>query len=182
MTEANAMKQPPPAPTATIRRATRQDASLLLTLIKELADYERLSHMVVATEADIREALFGPRPVAEALVAEWDAQPAGFALFFRNFSTFLGRPGIYLEDMYVRPAMRKKGIGRTMLARIARLAKQRNCARMEWAVLDWNEPARQFYRSLGAQELDDWTVWRLTGKGLDDLAARSPQEPRPARP
>lgn len=145
---------------------------LILALIRELADYERLSHEVSATEEVLRSSLFGERPVAEVLIGESDSRPAAFALFFHNFSTFLGRPGIYLEDLYVRPEFRGRGIGKAMLARLARLAKERGCGRLEWWVLDWNEQAIEFYESLGAIAMDDWTVYRVTGSALDDLAAR----------
>ena len=154
-----------------IRSATEDDAPLILSLINELADYERLSHEVVATEADLRGHLFGERPVAEVLIGELDGKPAGFALFFHNFSTFLGRPGIYLEDLYVRPSFRGSGMGRAMLVRLAELAKERGCGRLEWSVLDWNEPSIGFYKSLGAVPMEDWTVYRVTGPALERLAA-----------
>src|SRR5579863_7055820 len=131
-----------------IRAATAADVSLILGFIRELAEYEKLSHEVVATEADIRGSLFGAKPVAECVLAELHGQPVGFALFFHNFSTFLGRPGIYLEDLYVRPTERGKGIGRKLLAQLAQLAVERRCGRLEWAVLDWNEPAIRFYENL----------------------------------
>ncbi len=142
----------------------------ILEFIRELAEYERLSHEVVATEEGLRDSLFGERPVAEVVVASVGEEPAGFALFFHNFSTFLGRPGIYLEDLYVRPEHRGAGIGRALFAHLARLVKERDCGRLEWSVLNWNEPSIGFYRSLGATPLKDWTVYRLTGEGLMDLA------------
>jgi GNAT superfamily N-acetyltransferase len=155
-----------------IRAATEEDVPLLLSLIRELAEYERLSHEVVATEETLRDALFGGRQVAETLLAYLGAEPVGFALFFHNFSTFLGRPGIYLEDLYVRPACRGAGVGRALLVHIAGLARDRNCGRLEWSVLDWNEPAIGFYESIGASPVSGWTVYRVTGKALEDLAAR----------
>jgi GNAT superfamily N-acetyltransferase len=153
-----------------IRRATRQDLPQLLTFIRELAEYERLAHQVVATVEDLSRSLFGAEPCAHALLAFLDSAPVGFAVYFYNFSTFLGRPGLYLEDLFVRPAARGLGIGRELLVRLARLAIERGCGRMEWAVLDWNEPAIRFYRKLGATPNDDWTTYRLSGQGLHDLA------------
>jgi len=153
-----------------IRAAVAADASLILGFIRELAEYEKLSHEVVATEADIRGSLFGAKPVAECVLAELDGRAVGFALFFHNFSTFLGRPGIYLEDLYVRPTERGKGIGRKLLAYLAQLAMERRCGRLEWAVLDWNEPAIRFYENLGARILKEWRINRLTGKALENLA------------
>ena len=147
---------------------------LILTFIRELAEYERLSHEVVATEDSLHEWLFGEKPVAEVLIAEYGAEAVGFALFFHSFSTFLGRPGIYLEDLYVRPAFRGRGMGEAMLVHLAKLAKERGCGRLEWSVLDWNEPSIRFYESLGAVAMQDWTVQRVTGEALDRLAARVP--------
>lgn len=143
---------------------------LLLSFIKELAEYERLSHEVSATEETLRESLFGDWRGAETLLAYSGGEPAGFALFFHNFSTFLGRSGIYLEDLYVRPEFRGSGIGRTLLVHLARLAEERGCGRLEWSVLDWNEPSIGFYESLGAVAMDDWTVYRLTGDALRELS------------
>jgi len=154
-----------------VREATVDDVPLILSLIRELAEYERLSHEVVATEEGLRESLFGERRYAEVLIAEHDGAPAGFALFFHNFSTFLGKPGIYLEDLYVRPELRGAGIGKKLLARLAKLAVTRGCGRLEWWVLDWNEPSIGFYKKLGAEPMDDWTVYRVTGSALEDLAS-----------
>jgi GNAT superfamily N-acetyltransferase len=159
-------------PEVEIRGATEDDVPLILSLIRELAEYERLSHEVVATEETLRDSLFGERRVAETLLAYLGDDPAGFALFFQNFSTFLGRPGIYLEDLYVRPEFRSAGVGRTLLVRIAGLAKERGCGRLEWAVLDWNEPAISFYKRIGASPVSGWTVYRLTGEALEELAGR----------
>jgi GNAT superfamily N-acetyltransferase len=160
-------------PELEIRFATEDDVPLILSLIEELAEYERLSHQVTATEDVLRDSLFGERQVAETLLAYLEGEPAGFALFFHNFSTFLGKPGIYLEDLYVKPELRGAGVGRALLVRIARLAKERGCGRLEWWVLDWNEPAIGFYKTLGAVAMDDWTVYRLTGDALDKLAAQT---------
>ncbi len=159
-------------PEFSIRNATRHDVPLILALIHELAEYEKLSHEVTATEEILRDSLFGERPAAEVLIGEFGGQPAAFALFFHNFSTFLGKPGIYLEDLYVRPEFRGRGLGKAMLSRLARLAKERGCGRLEWWVLEWNEPAIKFYESLDAIAMDDWTVYRITGAALDGLAAR----------
>jgi GNAT superfamily N-acetyltransferase len=157
-------------PNFRIERTGPQDIPLILSLIKELAEYERLSESVTATEELLREALFGEHPRAEAVLGYYEDAPVSFALFFHNFSTFIGRPGLYLEDLYVRPAMRGRGLGRAMLVYLAQVARERRCGRMEWAVLDWNEPAIKFYKSLGAVPMDDWTVFRLTGEALDKLA------------
>ena len=157
-------------PDVRIRPATIDDTSLILTLIRGLADYERLAPEAVVTEADIRESLFGERPAAEVLVAEVGSDAAGFALFFHNYSTFLGRRGLYLEDLFVFPAYRGQGIGLALMRRLARLAIERQCGRFEWWVLDWNEPAIDFYRRLGARAMSDWTVYRLTGEPLARLA------------
>ncbi|MDB5289387.1 MAG: family N-acetyltransferase [Phycisphaerales bacterium] len=153
-----------------IRPATSDDVPLILSLIRGLAEYEKLSHEVVTTEDLLREHLFGPRPAAEVLIAHLSGEAAGFALYFQNFSTFLGRPGIYLEDIYVRPEMRGKGVGKALLREVARVAARRNCGRLEWSVLDWNEPAIKFYKSLGAVPMDQWTVHRVTGDALRKLA------------
>lgn len=157
---------------ATVRivPATAADAPLLLSLIRELADYERLSQEVVATEASLREALFGTQPNAYAVIAHAGGEPVGFAVWFYNFSTFLGRPGLYLEDLFVRPAWRGRGIGRALLRHLANEAVARGCGRMEWAVLDWNAPAIGFYRRIGAVPMDEWTVFRLAGDSLKKVA------------
>ena len=152
-----------------IAPATESDVAVILGFIRKLAEYEKLSHQVAATEELLRDTLFGARRVAEVLIAYVADEPAGFALFFHNFSTFLGRPGIYLEDLFVEPAHRGKGIGKALLIEIAKIARQRNCGRLEWAVLDWNKPAIDFYRGLGAIPLDDWTLFRVTGEVLDNL-------------
>jgi GNAT superfamily N-acetyltransferase len=157
---------------AEIRPATEDDVPLILSLIRELAEYECLSHEVVATEGILRESLFGERRGAEVLIASYKGAPAGFALFFHSFSTFLGRPGIYLEDLYVKPEFRGRGIGRALLTQLARLAKERECGRLEWSVLDWNEPAIKLYKSIGAVPMDEWTVYRVTGDALETLATR----------
>jgi GNAT superfamily N-acetyltransferase len=155
-----------------IRPAALADVPLILAFIRELAEYERLTHEVIATEDSLRRTLFGDRPYAECLIASVDGEAAGFALFFHNYSTFLGRPGIYLEDLYVRPDARRRGLGLALLVRLARLALERGCGRLEWAVLDWNEPALAFYRRLGALPMDEWTVHRLAGAPLEVLARR----------
>jgi GNAT superfamily N-acetyltransferase len=155
----------------TITPATEVDVPLILQMIKGLADYERLSHEVVATEESLRASLFGARPAAEVILAYDDRTPVGFALFFHNFSTFLGRPGLYLEDLFVIPAWRGRGVGRRLLGRLAAIAVERGCGRMEWSVLDWNESAIGFYERLGAHVLDDWRICRLTGDALSRAAA-----------
>jgi GNAT superfamily N-acetyltransferase len=156
-----------------IREATEADVPLILQFIRDLADYERLADRVVATEEMLRRTLFGSPRFAEVLIAEEDGAPAGFALFFHNYSTFLGQPGIYLEDLFVREEMRGRGIGKALLARLARIARERGCGRVEWAVLDWNAPSIAFYRSIGAISLDDWMTMRLTGSVLDTLGSSS---------
>jgi len=153
-----------------IRPATEADIPVILGLIRDLATYERAPDAVVATEPGLREVLFGAKPSAQVLLALEDGEPVGFAVYFHNFSTWLGRPGLYLEDLFVRPEERGKGYGRALLERLAQIAKERGCGRMEWAVLDWNEPAIQFYRKLGAQPMDEWTVFRLTSEGIAALA------------
>jgi len=152
-----------------IRAATPADVPAIHGLIRELADYEKLTHAVVATAGDLHDALFGPRPCAESLVAEEAGHTLGFALFFTSYSTFVGRPGIYLEDLFVQPAARGRGIGKALLARLAAVAVERRCGRLEWSVLDWNAPAIGFYRRLGAKPMDEWTVYRLDGEALQAL-------------
>jgi GNAT superfamily N-acetyltransferase len=153
-----------------IRLATRDDVSTILALVRDLAEYERAPNDVVATEAGLEEALFGAHPAAEVLLGEAAGEPVCFALFFHNFSTWLGRRGLYLEDLFVRPAVRGHGYGRALLVRLAQIARERDCGRMEWAVLDWNEPAIQFYRKLGARPNEEWTIFRLTRDGIGRLA------------
>jgi GNAT superfamily N-acetyltransferase len=154
----------------TIRPAAEHELAQILAFIRELAVYEHLEHEVVATEADLALSLFGPRRFAEVVFACLEGTPVGFALFFHNFSTFLGKPGIYLEDLFVRPEARGRGIGKQLLAWLARTALERGCGRLDWAVLDWNAPSIGFYRSLGARALDDWTTYRLDGAALEQLA------------
>jgi GNAT superfamily N-acetyltransferase len=157
--------------TLTIRNAVRGDEQLILEFIRELAAYERLAHEAVAGAADLERALFSETPKVFALIAEWDGAPAGFALYFFNFSTFVGRHGVYLEDLFVRETRRGKGIGKALLARLARIAKENECGRFEWSVLDWNAPSIAFYKSLGAVAMQDWTIYRLAGDALDRLAS-----------
>ncbi len=149
-----------------IRPATSADTPAIARLIRGLADYERLSHAVTLDEGRLREHLFGPRPFAETLLAEEAGEVVGFALFFHNYSTFVGRPGLYLEDLFVEPARRGKGHGKALLRAVARLAVERGCGRLEWSVLNWNEPAIRFYRALGAVRMDEWSVYRLSGDAL----------------
>lgn len=158
-------------PDFVLREARAEDCGLILAFIRELAEYEKLSHEVVATEEVLRETLFGEHPCGEVVIGEFQGEAVGYALFFHNFSTFTGRPGIYLEDIYVKPEMRGRGYGKYLLTYVARLAVERKCTRMEWSVLDWNEPSIQFYRSLGAVAMDEWTVQRLAGSALDEVAA-----------
>ncbi len=149
-----------------IRPAQREDVPLILQLIRDLAEYEKLSHEMVATADMLEKWLFGERAVAEVLIAEWEGTPRGFALFFHNFSTFLGKPGFFLEDLYVQQEFRGKGIGKSLLLKLAQLAVERGYGRVEWSVLDWNEPSIGFYKALGAKPMDEWTVFRLTGDAL----------------
>lgn len=153
-----------------IRTATEADVPLILQFIRWLAEYERLPHEVVATEDLLRTTLFGHPRFAEVLIGESDGQPVAFALFFHNYSTFLGRPGVYLEDLYVKPECRGRGYGKALLSRLAAIGRERNCGRLEWAVLNWNESAINFYLSLGARPMNQWTVYRVTGEALDRLA------------
>jgi len=153
-----------------IEKATAHDVPLILRFIRELAEYEKLLDAVSATEESLRETLFGPKPSAEVLLACDDEEPVGFAIYFFHYSSFVSRSGLYLEDLFVRPEARSKGFGRELLQHLARIAVERGCGRMEWAVLNWNEPAIGFYKRLGADAMDDWTVFRLSGKALEDLA------------
>ena len=157
-----------------IVKATEDDIPLILRFIRQLAEYERLSSEVVVTEDLLRESLFG-KPVAEVVLGHYQDRPVAFAVFFQNFSTFRGKPGLYLEDLFVIPEMRGKGFGRAMLVYLAKLARERKCGRFEWAVLDWNESAIRFYRNLGAVAMSDWTVFRLTGEALERLSEESPK-------
>lgn len=157
-------------PEFVIRTTSVEDVPLILDFIRGIADYERLLHEVVATEETLTESLFGDKPSAEVLIGEWAGEPVAFVVFFHNFSTFMGRPGIYLEDLFVKPEWRGRGIGKILLQYLARIAKQRNCTRFEWNVLDWNEPALKFYHSLGAVPMDEWTIHRVSGESLDSLA------------
>jgi len=152
--------------------ATESDVPIILEMIRELAAYEKLLHICVATEAQLRGTLFGARPAAEVLLAQLDGATVGFALFFPNYSTFLAQPGIFLEDLYVKPHARGKGAGLALLRELARIAVARGCGRVEWLVLDWNEPSIAFYKKLGAKVMDEWTTFRLTGESLARLAAR----------
>jgi len=156
-----------------VRPATSADAPLIASLVRELADYEKLLHEARATPEDFLRELESPNPVIRVLIAEWNGEPAGFALYFFNFSTFVGRCGLYLEDLFVRPALRSHGIGRGLLRALARIAQQRNCGRMEWAVLDWNEPALRFYKTLDARQMNEWIVHRLTPAEIGKLAAET---------
>ena len=156
-----------------IRSATKADTPLILSFIRALADYEKLAHEVVATEDDIERSIFGERPFAEVLLGFEGEQPVGFALFFPTFSTFLGKPGIYLEDLFVQPDCRGKGFGKQLLSCLARIAVERGCGRLEWSVLDWNEPAINFYHALGAKSMNGWTVNRVSGSALEELADKS---------
>ena len=156
-----------------IRPATRADAPVIAGLVRELADYEKLLDEAKATPEDFLRELESPNPVIHVLIAEWQGEPAGFALYFFNFSTFVGRPGLYLEDLFVRPAQRSHGIGRALLRALARIARERGCGRMEWAVLDWNEPALRFYQSLDARQMKEWIIHRLTPVEIARLAAET---------
>ncbi|MCU7496581.1 MAG: GNAT family N-acetyltransferase [Ignavibacteria bacterium] len=153
-----------------IRKACKSDTPLILSFIRQLAEYEKMSGEVVATQELLEEVLFGEYPSAEVVLAYCGSAPAGFAIYFFNFSTFLGRPGLYLEDLFVSPELRGKGIGKALLVHLAGIAVNKKCGRFEWSVLDWNEPAIKFYRSLGARPMDEWTVFRIDGEGLKKLA------------
>jgi GNAT superfamily N-acetyltransferase len=159
-----------------IAPATPADVPLILSLIRELAEYEKLATEVVATEASLHGALFGARPGAEAVIARCGGEPAGFALYFHNFSTFLGKSGLYLEDLFVRPAYRSRSVGKSLLAHLAKLAVERGCGRFEWAVLDWNAPARRFYESLGARANAGWINYRISGEAMQRLATGRPAD------
>ncbi|MGA2584671.1 MAG: GNAT family N-acetyltransferase [Tepidisphaeraceae bacterium] len=161
------------SPQISIHPATPADVPVILNFIRKLAEYEKLSHQMQATEELLREHLFGPRPAAETVIANLAGQPVGFALFFQTFSTFVGKPGIWLEDLFVLPEHRGKGIGKALLAHVASIAVARNCGRMEWSVLDWNSPAIDFYKSVGAVPMDDWTTYRIVGDKLAALAKRT---------
>jgi GNAT superfamily N-acetyltransferase len=163
-------------PGVILRSANRDDVPVIRRFIEALADYEKLRHECVATDAKLAETLFGKRPAAEVVLAEKDGQPVGFALFFVSYSTFLAQPGIYLEDLFVLPPHRGGGIGTALIAFLARLAQERGYGRVEWSVLDWNEPALKVYRSLGAQPMNEWTVQRVTGASLEALAQRFDNE------
>lgn len=154
----------------TIRAARPEDAALVFEFIRGIAEYEKLTHELVATEQDIRAALSGDQPRVEVLLADWAGQPAAFALFFHNFSTFVGRRGLYLEDLYVKPEFRAKGIGKRLLLELVRLARDRKCGRMEWVALDWNQPAIDFYDKLGAKQLNEWIMFRLSENQIQKLA------------
>lgn len=160
-------------PSLSIRPADANDLGLILHFVKELASYEKLSADMVATEDDYRTALFGEHPRAEVVIASYGGEPAGFALFFHNFSTFVGKPGLYLEDLFVSPHLRGKGIGKALLIYLARIAVDRGCGRFEWSVLDWNKPAIEFYKSLGAVAMDDWTIYRESASALKKLSAQT---------
>ncbi len=158
--------------TLSIRPATSADLPLIAQFIRDLAEYEKLAHEVRFDEAVLEDRLFGARPYAEVLIGEIDGAPQGFALFFHNFSTFEGRPGVYLEDLFVRPEARGSGLGKMLLAQLAVIALERDCARVEWSVLDWNDPAIAFYKALGAKPMDEWTVMRVDGDALGTLAGQ----------
>lgn len=157
-------------PEFVIHEATATDVPLILSFIKGLGEYEKLNHEVVATEEGLCESLFGENPKAEVILGFYQNEPVAFALFFHNFSTFLGKPGLYLEDLFVKPEYRGKGFGKVILTYLAKLTRERNCGRLEWSVLDWNEPALKFYRSIGSRRMDEWTVQRLDGENLEKLA------------
>jgi GNAT superfamily N-acetyltransferase len=162
-------------PLLSTRPATEADVPAILSLIRELAEYEKLTHEVVATEELLTETLFGPRPCAEALMGCVDGEAVGFALYFQNYSTFLAKPGLHLEDLYVQPAHRGCGLGKALITAVARIAHERGCGRYEWTVLDWNTPAIRFYESLGADMKGDWRIMRVTGEALKDMADQARQ-------
>ena len=158
--------------TFTLRPAQREDVAAIHGMVRELAEYEKLTHLVTGSAADLERELFGAQPVIEALIAQCNGVPAAFALYFHNYSTFLARRGLYLEDVYVKPAFRRRGIGRALLTRLAQIAVERNCGRFEWSVLDWNEPAIRFYEGLGATLMPEWRVVRVTGEALTAMARK----------
>jgi len=160
-----------PSASIAIAAATVDDVPVILAFIRGLAEYEKLADRMVASEDDLRRTLFGARPYAEVLIARVDGAPAGYALFFHSYSTFLARPGMYLEDLFVVPKLRARGVGKALLREVAKIAQQRDCGRMEWSVLDWNESAIGFYRRVGADIMDDWRMCRLSADGIDKLAA-----------
>ena len=162
----------PEKPKLNIRQATPVDGALILGFIKELAAYEKMSSLVVASEEDIRKALFEQPNYADCLIAEWQGQAVGFALYFYTFSTFAGKPALYLEDLYVQPGVRGNGIGKSLLQQLAKTALENNCSRMDWAVLDWNQPAIDFYQSIGAHAEDQWTTFRLDGEELNNFGTK----------
>lgn len=157
-----------------LRAPQRDELGFVAGFIRELAEYEKLAHECKVTEELLEESLFGERPYAETMIAFWEGKPVGFCLFFHSFSTFLGKPGLYLEDLYVKPEYRNKGIGKAILSRLAQMAIDRGCGRFEWSVLDWNEPSIAFYRKIGAVAMDGWTVQRVTGGALETLAKIAP--------
>ena len=163
-----------------IRPATTQDARLILDFVRDLAEYERAPEAAVATESDLLRDGFGPNPKFHCVIAEWDGEPAGFAFYFYNYSTWQGRPGLYLEDLFVRPQYRGKGIGKALLVHLAQVAVRENCGRFQWQVLDWNTPAIQFYESLGARKLTEWLTMRVEGEDIEKLAQQSPLDGRQA--
>jgi GNAT superfamily N-acetyltransferase len=156
-----------------IRPATEHDVPLILSFIHKIAEYEKLSHKVIATEDVLRKSLFGEKPEAEVLLAYWNGAPAGYAVYFYNFSTFVGRAGVYLEDIFVDPELRGKGIGRSLLAAVARVAQERGCKRLQWCVLDWNKPAIDFYHSLGAAPMDEWIIYQMSEEAIAKLAEQA---------
>lgn len=163
------MLMPPEGEPISVRPATTDDLPHILRCIRALAEYEKLSHAMLATEQDLRRHLFGPRPAAEALIGSCNGEPAGYALFFTTFSTFLGKPGLWLEDLFVLPEHRSRGVGRALLGAVAQIAMERDCGRLEWSVLDWNQPAIEFYHRAGATMLNDWRICRVSGAGLSKL-------------
>ncbi len=162
-------------PEGSVRSAGETDLPVIVQLIHELAVYEKLENEITSDPERMRRDLFGSKPVAEVLIAEWAGEPVGFALFFQNYSTFLGKPGLYLEDLFVQPAFRGKGLGKSLILKIAALAMERDCGRFEWAVLDWNQPSIEFYKALGAKPMSEWTIFRLSGDELRKYATAGVQ-------